>query len=374
MKLTIFLSSRNNDQVIINSVPGDSLTEIRKFLKKEIESVKLFGKDFFDIRINEDFGADTSTDSYNQCLEEVRKSDFLVALYNGSAGWAPEGSEVGICQAELEEALNVSTRKTAIIDISTFFSLKLVDPEEIKRNILFRKYIEELNTFTNPLKLAERNQSNEGFKRELLASLSNVIYRHIIRRIQLSNIYYNIAGDNLISLNWKKLKYSERDANIRNILQRLVSANPDFNTLEFRVFSIPDNMSVVDARAFTGRPFLKDQDLIQIPKKGTKIKYGPVHFIGVYGNATEIQVKNLIGFPDVSTMRDDFGIYIWEQNSHVQSIFLTECKTPSAIDAKFQLFYNWCRSNREYQNIKKRAQARYHILKSINEAKKIAAG
>jgi hypothetical protein len=128
-------------------------------------------------------------------------------------------------------------------------------------------------------------------------------------------------------------------------------------------------MSVEDAKSFTGRPFLKDQDLIPTTKK---IKFGPIHFIGVYGNATEIQVKNLIGFPDISAIRDDFGIYVWEQNTHVQLVFLTECKTPEAVKSKFLLFNNWCRSNREYDNIIKRAEARFHILKSINEAKEIA--
>lgn len=371
MTLKIFISSRNDDKVVLNGVEGSSLTDIRKYLKKEIESIKLFDQDFFTVRINEDFGANTSADSYNKCLEEVKDSDFLISLYNGSAGWAPKGIDLGICQAELEEAMNISTRKASIIDISKYFSLKTKDPEEKKRNEAFRIFMDETGIFNNPLKVAAGKATDDGFKNELLSSIKNIIYQHIIERFRLSNVYYNISGDNRISLNWKKLKYTDRDTNIRNILNQLVSANPDFNIFEYRVFSVPDQMSVEDAKAYTGRPFLKEQEFIRMPVKGKKVKHGPVHFIGVYGNATEIQVKKLIGFPDVSTMKDDFGIYVWEQNTHIQLIFLTECKTPSATKAKFQLFYNWCRFNREYQNIKKRASARYHILKSINEARKI---
>ena len=64
MKLKIFLSSRNNDNILIKGISGDNLTEIRKFIKKELEDTKFFGKDFFEIKINEDFGASTSTDSW----------------------------------------------------------------------------------------------------------------------------------------------------------------------------------------------------------------------------------------------------------------------------------------------------------------------
>ncbi len=372
MKLKIFISSKNYDRVEINGIIGDTLTEIRKHIKKELEETKFFGKDFFDIRINEDFGASTSTDSYNKCLEEVRESDFLIALYSGAAGWAPAGIDLGICQSELDTAMNISTRKTAVIDISKYFRINTTDADEIKRNKLFSQYLTDQNTFNNPLKLAKAKESNDGFKEELLTAIKNVIYKHLNERIELSNIYFNLGGNNKISLNWKKLKYTDRNKNITTLLKDLLSVSPDFKSFVYTSFSIPDNMSVEDAKSFTGRPFLKDQDLITIPKKGKPRKFGPIHFIGVYGNATEIQVKGLIGFPDISAIKDDFGIYVWEQNTHVQLIFLTDCKTPESVKSKFLLFNNWCRSNGEYNNIIKRAEARFHILKSINEAKTIA--
>jgi hypothetical protein len=99
---------------------------------------------------------------------------------------------------------------------------------------------------------------------------------------------------------------------------------------------------------------------------------GPIHFVGVSGNATEIQVKNLIGYPDISTIKGDYGIYVWEQNSHIQMVFLTDCISPEAVRSKFLLFDNWCQSTQEIVNIEKRARARIHILNAINEAKKIS--
>lgn len=373
MKLTVFISSRNNDKVNIDGTAGDSLTEIRKHLKRELEGVRLFDKEFLDIRINENFGAVADTDSYNKCLDEVRESDFVIALYNGAAGWAPPGIDMGICHAELVEALDISTRKTAIIDVSGYFKLKPT-ADEARLNTLFSTYIQEANPFVNPLKLSNANRSNAGFTVELLASIKNILYKHIEDRIKMANLYFNISGENRVSLNWKKLKYSDRDENIKTILRDLIAKSAQFSSFITSASSIPDNMSVEDAKSFTGRPFLDDQVLILENARFKKMKQGPIHFIGVYGNATELQVKNLVGYPDISAMKEDFGLYVWEQSTHIQMIFLTDCKTPDAVRSKFLLFTNWCVSNGEFGNMVKRAQARHLILMAINEAKNIVGG
>lgn len=368
MKFNVFISSRNNDAVKIGGTTGESLTDIRLWLKEELEKIKMFDKDFLDIRINEIFGAGTNRDSYNECLEEVKNSDFIIALYNGVAGWAPAGIELGICHAELSTALDISTRKTAIIDIEKYFQITPVDTAEETRNKKFKSYIDLLNRFRNPLKVAGK-QTNDNFKEALLKLIKAVIYTNLSDRIKISNSYYNLSGNNQVSLDWKKLKYTDRDKLITDKLKILISDSPNFSKFIAKAFSIPDNMSVDDARSFTGRPFLKDQELVPT---GTAKDFGPVHFIGVYGSATEVQVKNLIGFPDISAIRDDFGLYVWEQNTHVQLVFLVDCKTPQAIESNFLLFNNWCDSTGEIKNIKMRAAARFHILKAINEAKNIA--
>jgi hypothetical protein len=268
--------------------------------------------------------------------------------------------------------MSVSTRKTAIIDISAYFKIATTDKDEIERNTLFSQYITEQNKFSNPLKLAVANETNEGFKAELLQSIKNIIYNHLDDTIKLANSYFNIGGNNKIFLNWKKLKYFDIYKNITALLKGLIAFSPDFQKFISTATSIPDNMSVADAKSYTCRLFLKDRDLISDDKNTLKI--GPIHLIGVYGGATTVQVKNLVGFPDISAIKDDFGIYVWEQNTHVQLIFLTDCKTHEAVKSKFLLFNNWSRSLGEYNNILIRAAARYHILQSINEARVIADG
>ena len=378
MLLKIFISSRNNDVFEIDGNKYDTLSEIRIFLKAELEKSLLFGKTFLEIIINESFGADTTLDSYNQCIQEVKESDFTIVLYNGSAGWAPTGVDLGICHAELSAALEISSKKTAILDISHLFQIAVGDPKEKIRDEQFKQYLNTLNRFTNPLKIAAKNRNTAGIKSVLLASIQDIISKHLSDRIKISNYYYNLSSNNHIALDWKKMKYEELARNIETILRKLVDNSPFFSKGINQIHSIPDNMAESDAKSRTGRPFLNDQEttneLIKSKKKKKPDSVGPIHFIGVYGKATETQVKKLIGHPDVSVIPEDFGMYVWDQTTHVQLIFLVECKTPSALKTKYILFENWCNTSNEYDNIINRGKARFHILKSTNEAKGIADG
>lgn len=365
MKFKVFISSRNNDKLIVGESNNQTLTDIRLWLKKELEREKLLDKEVLDIRINESFNSDATLDSYHACLDEVDQADFVIVLYNGEAGWAPDGVEIGICHAEYSRAIEKSAKKTSILDIQKFSTPLSTDPKSISRNDLFKADIAKSNRFYNPLKLSGKH-TIENFKSTLLKEIKNTIHKHILDRIKLANTYYDLSGNAKTILDWKKLKYSDRNNLIKEALIKLTSQSQHFKDIINIANAIPDNMSVEDAKAFTGRPFLEDHS--KVSKKG---KTGPLHFIAVYGNATEIQVKNLIGYPDVSVIKDEFGIYVWEQNNHIQIIFLTDCKTQNAINSKFLLFSNWASSSGELDKIKTRAKARLHILKAINDAKEI---
>ncbi|MCX6306001.1 MAG: hypothetical protein NT040_13650 [Bacteroidetes bacterium] len=371
MKFKVFISSRNVDNIVVNKAPGKQLSEIRIWLKDQLEAIGFLDQQFFDIRINESFAADATLDSYNACLQEVRESDLLISLFTGAAGWAPDGFDQGICHAELSEAMDISTKKTAIIDITKFFNIVTTNPGELERNDKFAVYIKQVNRFSNPLKLTP-SALPDDFETQLLAMIKAVIYRSLLDRIKTSNYYYNISNNAGKTLDWKKMKYDERDRQIRDILNKLVTASPEFSKFIRKVHSIPDNMSVDDAKAFTGRPFLKDQDNLPAAPLNPEELMGPIHFVGVVGNATEIQVKNLIGYPDISVIKGDYGVYVWEQNNHIQMVFLTECISPEAVRTKFLLFDTWCQSTKELENIEKRGRARLHVLKAIIEAQRIS--
>ncbi|MDB5012884.1 MAG: hypothetical protein JWQ25_1086 [Daejeonella sp.] len=371
MKLKLFISSRNLDKLTIGGALTDfTMTQARQFLKRELEQVQFLDKEFFNVRINEDFGGDASTDSYNKCLLEVKESDFMICLYSGAGGWAPVGIDMGICHAELAAALDVSSKKTAYIDLTKLFIPVPKDAAESTRNAAFSTFVTAMNPFLNPLKPTE--QTINGFKVALLASVKNIILQHLQERIKLSNYYYHISGNNKISLDWKKLKYDQREFRIKDELNALLTVNPDFEPVMIKAWAVPDNLSAADAKTSIGRPFLNDQELVdKAIAGGGVIKPGPIHFIGVYGNATELQVKNMIGYTDVSVIADDFGLYVWEQNAHVQIVFLTKCATPEAVKSKFLLFINWCRANGELDNMIKRCKARHMIMEALINAKRL---
>jgi len=369
MIFKIFISSRNNDVLTINKAKTAlNMTDIRLYIQKELKGIRFLDRDFFDIRINEDFGADASENSYQACLSEVKNSDFFIALYNGVSGWAPPGYDIGICHAELVEALKMSSKKTAYINVSGYFPPEPKDDDERARNAIFTKYVSGMNPFDNPLKPARKTE--EGVKKAILNKVKSVVYQHLENRIKLSNLYFNIEGNNQIALDWKKLKYADREHYIRELAENAIKRNPNFSVFITNVSVIPDNMSVPDARSSAGRPFLKDQELIAGPgAAGSKL--GPIHFIAIYGKASEQQVKNIIGRPDISAIKDDFGIYVWDQSMHIQLVFLTDCRTPEAVQTKFLMFDTWAGASGEYANMLKRAEARHLIVTALNEAQKI---
>jgi len=372
LRFTVFISSRNNDRVFINGVAGDTLTEIRLQLQRKLESQLLFGHQFLKVRINESFAVDTGADSYAACMDEAKEADFVIALYNGYSGWAPDANDMGICHAELDAAFQVSSKKTAIIDVSRFFDIVPSNPEEKLRNKRFSDYVTKLNRFNNPLKLIKAQQNNEGFREALFSTIENLISNNLANRVAHSNLYYNLSSSNAVGLDWKQLNYAPRAERIKGKLTEMVKSSKSFEGCIKLTHAIPDKMSFADAKSYAVRPFLTDQDHITSEKMSGKDSIGPIHFIAVYASVTETQVKAMIGHPDISVIKDDFGYYLWEQHMHIQLIFLTECITPAAIQTKYLLFESWAVSSDEQHKIINRAEARSHILLSINNALKIA--
>jgi len=364
----VFISSRNNDQLFINNTLGISLTDIRLFLKNELEKEQLFGKDFLEIVINETFNSDTSNDSYNECLKQIESSNYTIALFNGNSGWAPPSIDKGICHAELAKALETSQKQVAILNVSDYFQYKTEDSIQKQRDDLFKTYLDTLNKFNNPLKIPKDELNESNFKLYLLQRIKDLILKSIENRINIASHYFKLNGSSQKQLEWKGMRFEARNNEIVSLLTKMVKQDyPDIITL---ISSIPHNMSTHEAKSYIGRSFLDDQDIIE-NKKNKKFKKGPIHFIGVYGNATETQIADLIGNPDINTVKEDFGIYVWEQTLNVQMIFLSKCITPEATTTNYNLFQIWAKATEQIELIKKRAEARYLILSVFNKAKTI---
>lgn len=100
-KLKVMLSSRCDDVFPLDKT-GRPLSEIRRQLKAELEQEGLFGKQIFEVWINEDTAPQTGAlDSWEVCLQSALDCDILICLSNGNAGWAKDPGAIGICHAEL---------------------------------------------------------------------------------------------------------------------------------------------------------------------------------------------------------------------------------------------------------------------------------
>ena len=368
MTYKVFISSRNNDNLFINGKSGISLTDIRLFLKEELEKEKFFDKDFLTVVINETFSSDTTFDSYNECLKQIDDSQLTICLYNRYSGWAPPSIDKGICHAELARAMEISSKQAAIIDISEYFQYLTTDQAQISRDELFKTFIEINNRFRNPLKIAKADLNENSFKQTLLERIKELILKSFEKRIEASNASFKQSGNSHMVLEWKTMNFDSRNKEITSLLSKMVSL--DYKDIVTLVSSVPENMSTPEALKYTGRSFLNDQETIS-EKKNKKFRKGPIHFVGVFGNVTETQIKNLIGNPDIAILKDDFGIYVWEPALNIQMVFLTKCSTPEATTTGYQLFQNWIEFSDLTDAIKKRAEARYLISHAFVKAKRI---
>ena len=87
-------------------------------LKQEIEAEKLFGKEAFEVWINEDEPPEPGAqDSWDLCVEQAREADLLLVLYNGNAGWSLSSGDIGICHAELMTAFSESPGKVSVVSL-----------------------------------------------------------------------------------------------------------------------------------------------------------------------------------------------------------------------------------------------------------------
>ncbi len=139
-RLRVMISSRCDDKFPADP-SGRPLSEIRKELKTEIETLDVFGKKIFEVWINEKTPPQGGTwDSWDVCLRAVKDCDILVALSNGNAGWAKDGGEIGICHAELLTGLSQASGKVRLIALG---DIAVTETAEGVRNQRFQELCEE---------------------------------------------------------------------------------------------------------------------------------------------------------------------------------------------------------------------------------------
>jgi hypothetical protein len=141
------VSSRCRDRVSLRGKEV-AFSELRKEIKRLVTGIAPFGEPLFECWINEDApAAEGSRDSWERCLDEVRRSDILLVLYNGNPGWAREPGDVGICHAELQTALASGAAKVFAIELP--IAPVPTKPEERGRFTCFQEYVASQSLFVS---------------------------------------------------------------------------------------------------------------------------------------------------------------------------------------------------------------------------------
>src|SRR6267378_4168888 len=115
-KIRLMISSRCETEIDFKG-KRQKLTEVRRALKKELESFRLPNqKALFDCWINEDgTSGPGSRNWWDHCIKQAVDADLVIVLYTGAAGGGLTGSDIGICHAELERAMSVAADRVRVI-------------------------------------------------------------------------------------------------------------------------------------------------------------------------------------------------------------------------------------------------------------------
>src|SRR5271157_2353259 len=140
-RIRVMISSRCQDRIKKANGDSEEVSALRVRTKTVIEHFQLFERDTFECWVHEDEPTmDGSADIWDHCLDAVRRCDILLVLYNGNAGWGKGKEQIGICHAEIAEALRTNASKVRVVDIQQAAAGKTGGSKE--RNQRFAEYME----------------------------------------------------------------------------------------------------------------------------------------------------------------------------------------------------------------------------------------
>ena len=364
-KLRVMISSRCNDPFPVKG--GRSLSDIRKDLKQELESIRLFEKQLFEVWINEEAPPKGGTwDSWDTCIQAVKDCHVLIVLYNGNAGWAKEKGDIGICHSELMTGLSQAPGKVRLIELE----VKGVSTDKTpagERNRRFQKYVETQDLFRgNIVKTEEELKTRvKEAVHDALVSLAQAGVREASRGKFHS-------GE---ALDWTHLNLQERSEKMVKVLRRAILGREDAKKSDGQIFvrfahyyvlliphAIPDALNISAAREMVGQPFLQDYQYVNSLRKNY---VGPMHIIACHKTSTENQAIKMLGFPNAAVVRAPFGIFVADSIQKVQFALITNCRDETNTRHGVQRFFDWLEQTGEGNLIAQRAASRAKIIKVI---------
>jgi len=365
--IRVFISSRVYSKLYNKFGEDYTLSNLRVKIKETLEAEELLGEKIIQVVINEDsFNGNFSKDWYQQCLLELRQSHACVILYSEDSGWFQPGTDDnGICHEEFIIAFSQMSQTTFGFNLSNLVEPIKATKEKKERNTRFEKEIKSNGVFLESINA----DSAEELEVKIITQIKKKLLHSIATSIDLLKSHSRSSNTFESTLDWSKLSYNQRINEMEKQLMDSHQKDELFKDVIISYHAIPDHMSVADARNRINRPFLEEYDLLDKYKGYDK---GIIHMIAVYGSATEIQAKNLVGYPDLTVIKGPFGFYLWDKIRHIQIFFLSRCINPETIRSRIMEVRNWIKASKELNNIHDRAEGRYKINQTIKEMQKYA--
>jgi len=378
-KIRVMISSRCK-ATIPYAGKNAQLSELRTILKNDIQQLTLWHGQaaLCDCWTNEDSASSPMNESWwERSLNESRRADVVIVLYNGESGGSIKSQAMGICHGELEAALARQSQKVRVVRLPL---AKLPsDALQRKCDLAFREYVGRLDIFGPEAKTGE----------ELIDKVRNELKQALVDLVQEAAVTSDLTKSNIgPALDWHRLSYARREeemcAEICSTLKATAGSKPENITPsanEWMTFwvsiggkkllaplhAVPAGLSQAAARERVGQPFLLDHKLHPTLAKGDG---GPVHIVACYKGATESQALKMLGFPDATVVPGKFGLHVADSVQKIQFVLLKNCDSPTAVQSALTGWLAWLQRSGEDQEVAKRAIARKRIIAAIADVSK----
>lgn len=364
--IRVMISSRSKQPFPYKGKNTSLLSEVREDLASLIQVESMFEEPLFEPWINEPAVAATR-DIWDECMARVQRTDLLIAIYSGDAGWAKEGGEVGICHAELEKGLNSARDKVRVLQVEPLAPLR--EGSDGKRDLLFREFVQRQQLFTGtPCKNGE----------ELIALCRRTLREAVAQMVRLG-VREASRGKFYIgeALQWTRLDFRTRQRKMERVLtdtlldryegQRLedpqgVALTVLGEKLLVVCSAIPGSYSIPEAREHANQVFLRDWQYASTLKSDL---IGPVHFVACNRSMTESQAIRQLGFADATIVTAPFGVYVADGVQKMQLVYLANCRDETTIRYQVQRAFDWLEAAGERALFLERAAARARIVQAI---------
>jgi hypothetical protein len=370
------ISSRSKQRFPYKGNVNAQLSDIRKDLAGFIEKEELFGQPLFEAWINELApAAEGTSDIWDKCLEEVSRAELVIVLYNGDAGWAKAGGEIGICHAELHEGYKTAPAKVRILQLTPLAPRR--KGLDGKRDDLFRDYVGKNHRFTgDPCENGE--QVIELCRRTLREAVGDMV-KLGVREARKGKFY---SGD---ALDWSHLDFRARQLAMVRVLFRALerrggsavgkqgsAASVPILGKEVLVLcsAISGPYAFAEAREGVNQLFLRDYEHAPELRQD---RLGPMHMVACHRSATEGQAVRQLGFPDATVVSTPFGVYVADKIQKIQLAFLSNCRDPTTTMYQVQRLFDWIEEVGEGPLIVERAASRARIVTAIADENKTAS-